>query len=237
MPDIFVAKKEAKKRAKKETKGKPKEEKARARPTPSLIKPPKGKAKHKLPGHAHQSLVAYSYFPDKVTFETRDREEKIVLLLRRHPITNIRWITTVTLMALAPILLIGFPLLSILPVNFQAISVLLWYLVTAAYALENFLSWFFNVNIVTDERIVDIDFQNLLYKEVSDTNIDKIQDVTYKMGGAIRTVFNYGDVLVQTAAEVPNFEFLAVPNPHQIVKILQELRIEEEIERLEGRVR
>ena len=52
----------------------------------------------------------------------------------------------------------------------------------------------FNVYIVTDERIIDIDFYNLIYKEVSDANIDKIQDVTYKMGGVVRTLFNYGDV-------------------------------------------
>jgi hypothetical protein len=233
MPDIFVAKEEAKK----ETKGKSKKGEIKNKPTLGLIKPPKGKAKHKLPGYSHNPLAAYSYFPDKVNFETRDREEKIILLLRRHPITNVRWIATVILMTLIPLFLIGFPILSILPVNFQVILFLSWYLVTTAYALENFLSWFFNVNIITDERIVDIDFYNLIYKEVSDTNIDRIQDVTYKMGGAVRTIFNYGDVLVQTAAEVPNFDFLAVPNPHQVVKILQELRIEEEIEKLEGRVR
>jgi hypothetical protein len=44
-------------------------------------------------------------------------------------------------------------------------------------------------------------------------------------------------VFVQTAAEVPNFDFLAVPKPDKIAKILQDLRIEEEIEKLEGRVR
>ena len=103
--------------------------------------------------------------------------------------------------------------------------------------MESFLTWFFNVYIVTDERIIDIDFYNLIYKEVSDANIDKIQDVTYKMGGVIRTLFNYGDVMVQTASEVPNFEFLAVPKPDKVAKVLQDLRIEEQQEAIEGRVR
>ena len=57
------------------------------------------------------------------------------------------------------------------------------------------------------------------------------------MGGVIRTVFNYGDVYIQTAAEVPAFEFLAVPKPDRVAGILQELRMEEEQEKLEGRVR
>ena len=140
-------------------------------------------------------------------------------------------------MIIAPIVLSIFPLLTFLPQEFQLIAVLGWYLITTAFLLENFLTWFFNVNIITDERIIDIDFFNLIYKQVSDTNIDKIQDVTYTMGGVARTLFNYGDVFVQTAAEVPNFDFLAVPNPDKVAKILQDLRIEEEIEKLEGRVR
>ena len=138
---------------------------------------------------------------------------------------------------MAPSILSVFPILDFLPANFQLVSVLGWYLITTAFVLESFLTWFFNVYLVTDERIIDIDFYNLIYKEVSDANIDKIQDVTYKMGGVVRTLFNYGDVLIQTASEVPNFEFLAVPMPDKVARVLQDLRIEEEQEKLEGRVR
>ena len=57
------------------------------------------------------------------------------------------------------------------------------------------------------------------------------------MGGVIRTIFNYGDVYIQTAAEVPTFQFLAVPKPDRVARVLQDLIIEEEKEKLEGRVR
>jgi len=113
----------------------------------------------------------------------------------------------------------------------------MWYMIIVAYVFENFLSWFFDINIITDERIIDIDFHNLIYKEVSDTKIDRVQDVTYRQGGVLRAIFDYGDVLIQTAAEVPSFEFLAVPHPHRVVKILNDLKIEEEQEAIEGRVR
>jgi hypothetical protein len=61
--------------------------------------------------------------------------------------------------------------------------------------------------------------------------------VTVKMGGVIRTMFNYGDVIIQTAAEIPQIEFHAVPHPDRVAAILRELRVEEEREKLEGRVR
>lgn len=208
MPDIYIAKGA-------KTKKKPKTKKALAR----------------------ENLAALDTSPQNLRFETQEKEEKIVLFLRRHPITNLPWISLAVLMVLAPLLLRFFPILSFLPFRFQLIGVLIWYLLTLAFALEQFLTWFFNVHIATDERIVDIDFFNLIYKEVSDAKIDRIQDVTYKMGGVARTIFNYGDVFVQTAAEIPNFEFLAVPNPAGVARVLQELRTEEEREALEGRVR
>jgi len=104
------------------------------------------------------------------------------------------------------------------------ILILAWYLLTLIITMENFLDWFFNVCIVTNLRIVDIDFVNLIYKNVSDANINKIQDVSYNMGGVIRTIFNFGDVVIQTAAEIEQFEFEAVPNPARVVKILEDLR-------------
>src|SRR3972149_7810694 len=199
---------------------------------------PKTKAqREKLPGHSHNPLSAYCYYPENVNFETRESEEKVVLMMRKHPITNLGWILIASVMVLAPSLVGFVPFIGAIPANFRFIGILGWYLVTTAYLLENFLTWFFNVYFITDERIIDVDFYNLIYKEVSEAEIEKIKDVTYKMGGVARTTFNYGDALVQTAAEVPNFEFLAVPTPDRVVKILQDLRIEEKQEALEGRIR
>lgn len=192
---------------------------------------------HSLPGHTHNPLSAFCYYPDHVFFISKDPEEKIVLLLRRHPITNLGWMSLAFIMVIAPSF---FPVISpfeLLPPEFELVITLIWYLVTIAFVIENFLSWFFQVNIITDERIFDVDFANLLYREVTDANIDQVQDVTVEVGGFIRTFFNYGNVIIQTAAEIPKVEFEAVPNPDKVAKILRELRIEEEQEKLEGRVR
>ena len=182
-------------------------------------------------------FVSFYQEPNFVDFETKEKEEKVVLFLRKHPVTNLGWISATAGMVIAPVFLSLLTDFSFLPAPFRLIGLLSWYLIVFAFVLENFLIWFFNVNIITDERIIDIDFHNLIYKEVSDAKIDKIQDVTYRVGGAVRALFNYGDVLIQTAGEVQNFEFLAVPKPAKVAKILQELRTEEEIEKLEGRIR
>lgn len=227
MPDVFLAGKKAEASAREIKTGR----------IPKVLKKEES-VPFRLRKHVKRGIFSsYSFLPSNIDFETREDEEKVVLLLRKHPITNISWIAISVVMLFAPGILGQFPLLSFLPDRYQFIAVLGWYLITMAYILENFLGWFYNVNILTDERIVDIDFYNMIYKEVSDANLDRIEDVTYRVGGAIRTVFNYGDVLVQTAGEVPNFEFSAVPKPADVAKILQDLRMEERQEELEGRLR
>ncbi len=200
------------------------------------------KEKKRLPFKLRKSLPfnplsPFGFLPENVDFETRDKEEKVVLILRRHPITNLRWVFIAILLSLAPLLLSYFPIIDFLPPNFRLVSLIGWYMIVFAFVFENFLSWFFGVNIITDERVVDIDFYNLIYKEVSDTNIDKIQDVTYRVGDVLGTLLNYGDVLIQTAGEVPRFELNLVPRPERVVEILQKLKEEEEQEKIEGRVK
>lgn len=190
----------------------------------------------RVEGPSTKTLWSFYINPNGVHFETQDPEEKIVLLLRKHPITNLWWILVAIVLLVIPSFFDSYSFLPFLPRGFDFVASLLWYLVTTAFILESFLSWFFNVYIVTDERIIDVDFHNLIYREISETKIDKIQDVTFAMGGVMSAFFNYGNIIIQTAGTVPNFDFQAVPEPASVVKILQQLRTEEEREVIEGRI-
>jgi len=181
-------------------------------------------------------VAAFLVLPSKIKFETQAKDEKIILLLRRHWITNIPWILLVTLMIIVPLILTIVPLLTFLPLRFRLIIMAMWYLLILAFVFEKFLSWFFNVYIITDERIVDVDFVSLTYREVSETQIEKIQDITYKTGGFLKAIFDYGDVYIQTAGALPKIEFEMVPKPHKIVQILNQLMMQEQQEKVEGRV-
>lgn len=220
MPDIFVSQERAK---------------TPIEPVKREVKEILGKTQVKE--KEHSLLAAYIRRPKNVDFDIKDQDEQVELLLRMHPITNVKWILIALVMFFAPVILGQFPILDFLPANFKFIVVLGWYLITFSFILENFLTWYYNVYIITDERIIDVDFYNLIYKEITHAGIDKIQDTTIKMGGVIRSIFNYGDIFIQTASEIPHIDFLAVPNPDKVVKILNELMIEEQKEALEGRVR
>jgi hypothetical protein len=175
--------------------------------------------------------------PKDIGFETQQENEKILMLLRQHPIVNVRWILmTIALVIMPSIILSIFPFLEFLPPQFEVFAVIGWYLFVFVFAIEGFLSWYYNIYIITDERIVDIDFYSLLYRSVSEAKLDKIEDVTSTMAGLGGTLFNYGTISVQTAAEKREFEFVHVPHPTKVTKFLNELVLEEERERIEGRV-
>ncbi|MBU1085211.1 MAG: PH domain-containing protein [Candidatus Beckwithbacteria bacterium] len=182
-------------------------------------------------------LKMFNILPRKVKFETQEAKEVILVLLRQHWMTQISWIVTAGVMVLMPISLVWIPIISFMPSNFQVMAVMMWYLLTIAFVYEKFITWFYHVFIITDERVIDVDFYNLLYKEVSEAKIDNIEDVTYRQGGVARAMFNYGDVEMQTAGERQEFKIENVPEPHRVVKILNELKLEEEHEKIMGRVR
>lgn len=180
---------------------------------------------------------ALALFPQKLKFESQDSQEEIILLLRPHIITNIWWALTAVFMVFVPLFWTELPIISLLPPNYLFVLTLFWYALILTLVFERFLMWFFSVNIVTDERFIDVDFYGLLFKHVSVAQLDKIQDVNYFQRGVMAALFNFGDVLVQTAGELPEFVFNKVPDPEKMVKVLSELIQQERQEEIEGRVR
>jgi hypothetical protein len=181
-------------------------------------------------------FAAYAAKPVGTAFEAQEQEEQVLLLLRQSLITQVKHVFITIGLILVPLLFNYIGLLSFLPERFQLVALAGWYLIVMGYVLEVFLSWFYNVYIITDERIIDVDFISLLFKHVSYAKLDHIQDISATTSGALGAVFDYGDVKIQTAGTEANFEFLNVPHPSRVVSFLNEMVVEEEQEFFERRV-
>ncbi len=162
------------------------------------------------------------------TFESQSENEKILLLLRAHFVTNVPWIfITIVLLLIVPAIQISQvlePLIAAFKLPAKGLEglELLWYLFVFAYAFQNFLSWYFNIYIVTNLRVVDMDFFQLLYRKISTGELEQIEDVSSSMGGVAQLLFNYGDIRIQTAAEEEQFLFSRVPKPALVQKIIED---------------
>jgi len=177
--------------------------------------------------------------PNRTRFESQDDDEIIMVLGRRHFVTNLKWIATACLAFFVPMFWGEFPMIKMLDANTFFILSVVWYSALLFYVIQNFLLWFYNVYIVTNERLVDVDFFGLLYKNINVTQIGRVEDVNYSQRGIFSSFFNYGDVVVQTASEQRSddkseksaFAFQSVADPDLVVKIISELMEENQLSR------
>jgi uncharacterized membrane protein YdbT with pleckstrin-like domain len=100
--------------------------------------------------------------------------------------------------------------------NFFAMLTLLFFFLI-------WIDYYFDVWIVTNKRIINIEQRGLFSREVSELELDKIQDVSANVLGVIPTFLNYGDVLIQTAGEKEKFVFKKVSAPYEIKDLIMSL--------------
>lgn len=168
--------------------------------------------------------------PDRMRFEGQEEDEVIELLLRQHFITNLPWIFNTLLLVILPgvvfparVFLTGLGADRV-PSSIYIAAAVLWYLLVLAYIITHFLHWYFNIYIVTNKHLVDIDFSNLLSRDKTEVRLDDVQSAKSSLHGIFGSAFNFGDVVVETAAEKQDVAFIAVPQPDVVVERIQGLQ-------------
>ena len=188
-------------------------------PPYGLVRPEKKSSPH--------FYSSYSYYPKNVKFANQESDEEIILIIRRRFIVNLPWILTGVVLAIIgpvffPIALISLPISTINPLQ-QTVILALYLLIIFGFLLTKFTLWYFHVGIVTNKRIKDIDIHGILFKDIAETRINLVQDVKYSQIGFLPSLFNFGDVFVQTAGAEPNIEFDKAPTPAKIAKIIGDM--------------
>lgn len=89
------------------------------------------------------------------------------------------------------------------------------------------LDFYLDAWIVTNERIININQKGFFNRDISELKLTKIQDVTSEIVGVIPTILGYGNIQVQTAAEMERFTFHQIPNPNEVKNIIVQLQEKE----------
>ncbi|MBP6945314.1 PH domain-containing protein [Patescibacteria group bacterium] len=157
-------------------------------------------------------------------------DEKLVFLLRRHPITVLP-LAIVTLVLLASPFGINWYVQTYRPdiletPSIMAPAVLLgstFFLFAWLFLFQYFMDYYLDTWIVTTRRIINIEQSGLFHRTMSELRLYRIQDVTAAVNGFWATIFNYGEVEIQTAGEKQRFLFEQVSDPNNISKVVIEL--------------
>jgi uncharacterized membrane protein YdbT with pleckstrin-like domain len=62
----------------------------------------------------------------------------------------------------------------------------------------SFISWYFSIFIVTDQRFIQITQKGLFHRSVADVGLEHIQSVNYEVAGLQATMLGFGTMKVQT---------------------------------------
>lgn len=160
--------------------------------------------------------------------------ERVVYMLRRHPITFLPTVILFIINLFVPFLVYRL-IFGLFPtIQNSPIATPLAMLFLSAYALGGivlffsfFIDYYLDLWIVTNDRIVDIEQFGLFARTISELDLYQIQDVTTEIHGILATIFQYGNVAVKTASSNTGIIFRNVPRPNHVREMLIKLSDED----------
>ncbi len=138
-------------------------------------------------------------------FSEQFDDEEVLLVFRKHPIVMRKGL----IFASVGILL---PMLYVLALTFIYASnpdklptVNMFYaalgvgaLLAVLLMLPSWISWYYSVYIVTDQRLIQITQKGLFHRSMVALGLNQIQMVNYEVSGLEQTALGFGTIMIQT---------------------------------------
>lgn len=100
----------------------------------------------------------------------------------------------------------------------------IWAVYWAVRCYFDWYSYYHDIWVVTNQRIIDSIKPNFFNSRLSSADLVDVEDISVEHSGVFATAFRYGDLRCQTAGEQPNFILGGVPNPTNILAVVDATR-------------
>jgi len=159
-------------------------------------------------------------------FTSGNPDEKIIAVIHRHWFNM--FLQYIPILILLAVMIVSYSLQPYIFSDFtNEAGRKLFYFVQSFLLLciwiYGFVIWFdyyLDIWIITNKRIVNVEQKGLFSRKVSELEYKHIQDISTDVRGFFPTILNYGDLTVQTAAEMSHFIFRSVGNPYKIKSLI-----------------
>lgn len=161
---------------------------------------------------------------DEYTFRGQRSDEKVILIAKCNawllmPIV-IFWLVIITIYILT-IRWFGFS-------HITSIVLVAGVIIGSLYTLYKWYLWNGGTMIITNQRVIRTEQIGLFRREISEAEIERIQEISTEISGPIHTLLNFGTVKIQTASSSAKVDLEDVSNPYdiqqQIVRLQRETR-------------
>lgn len=96
----------------------------------------------------------------------------------------------------------------------------LWGLVLWVMFWQFWTTYYMDIWVITNRRIIDIDYLRLFDRNIAMVRFERVQDITTHVQGIIGTLLRYGSVVVQTAGSDKEFVIDQIANPEALRDII-----------------
>ena len=178
------------------------------------------------------------YIWDSPAFPQQSNPNEDIILIVRQDIAVLVIRLIATLVVFSIFLLIKYLAGIIIPaemsfiINFINFFISLAGLILLLTFLRFFHNFYLSLQLVTNDRIIDIDQKGIFKREVNELAISNIQDVTYKQNGIVQSLLGFGEVIIKTSSvelgstaenTVGGFVFENCPEPARVAGIISDL--------------
>ncbi len=177
----------------------------------------------------------------KLALRDLKHDERLIIIVRHHWFILLKDVFGVLLLFLVPFIVVPIAGLYIAGSGIPAAKLgaifgflgSLWALICWQLLFVKWTDYYYDVWIVTNFRIIDIDQQGLFKRNVASIlNLDHIQDMDYELHGVVGNILNFGHLSVQTAGSRNEFDFDDAGNPSYIERVIRDAQ--EELLKIRG---
>jgi len=159
-------------------------------------------------------------------------DEQVITTVRKHWFLITLELLTIVLFGLAPVfafmIVLALPPQEIIMTFFETqtpaliFGIAAWMLLSTMAAAASWTSYYLDLWIITDRRIIVVDQINFFNRKVSHFRLERLQDIKVTVKGLIPTLLNYGTIRAQTAsAAESNFTSPGLPDPRGLQALIQ----------------
>ena len=161
-------------------------------------------------------------------------DQEIVWFTRKHIMSLLGSILLIIFLFLIPVafgIVLWYKANSIFESNLLNVVVILaavYYLVIISFTFTIWINYYYDVFIITDQEIIDIKQEGIFGRKINEVSILRIQDVSAQVKGVLPTLFNYGNVVAESAGENSQTYIIEdVPNPMKMANKIMTMHNEQ----------
>lgn len=139
----------------------------------------------------------------KEDFPVQKKKEKHIKTFRKNIFTlSKKGMKFLALLAISVFLMTYVSQLEILSFisNYINIAALLGIIFALSYGFYTWMCWYYDVYILTSERIIGAKQKGLFSREVKEIDLEKVTDITYSVSGFLSTVMELGNVNIKSSS-------------------------------------